>query len=184
MRVNEAKLEAVRRAVEPAIAALGLDLYDIEVLGGTGSAVVRVTITRESGVDLEAITAATQAVSPLVDDAEVVNGPFLLEVSSPGIERALRRPEHFHGAIGEEVSIKFHTADGPRRVHGRLVDVDVNDDRVTVELDDDGRTEIALADITQARTVFAWGQGPSGPSERKNASPRPGKAAARAKERS
>src|SRR5215471_16070047 len=156
--MSEAQVEAVRDAVAPAIAPLGLDLYDVEVLGGAGARTLRVTVAREGGVDLETITAATQAVSPAVDQANAINGPFLLEVSSPGVERTLRRPEHFHGAVGELVSVKFHTADGPRRLRGTLVDL--TDAHILVDSEEGGHEEIPLAAITQARTVFEWGPKP------------------------
>jgi ribosome maturation factor RimP len=170
------QLDAVRAAVEPAVHALGLDVYDLELLGGAGARTLRLTVSkpRGEGVDLEAITAVTQAVSPLVDRADAVNGSYLLEVSSPGVERTLRRPEHFTGAIGEQVSIKFHTPAGPRRVRGALMSVD--DDCVAVE-EDGVQVEIPLADVTQARTVFEWG-----PPPRPNAQ-KAGKTRARAKEK-
>jgi ribosome maturation factor RimP len=156
--MSEAQVEAVRDAVAPAVAQLGLDLYDVEVLGGPGARTLRVTVAREGGVDLETITAATQAVSPAVEQANAINGRYLLEVSSPGVERTLRRPEHFRGAAGELVSVKFHTADGPRRVRGTLADV--TDAQIVVDSEEGGREEISLADITQARTVFEWGPKP------------------------
>jgi ribosome maturation factor RimP len=155
----DTQLEAVRAAVEPAVAALGLDVYDVELLGGAAARTLRVTVTRAGGVDLEAITAATHAVSPIVDDAAPVGGSYLLEVSSPGIERALRLPAHYRAAVGEEVSVKFHTGAGPRRVRGVLRGFDGV--HCTVETDDDGVVEeIAIADVTQARTVFEWGPQP------------------------
>ena len=150
----EAKLEAVRGAVEPAVRALGADLYDVELIGG-GARTLRVTITRDGGVDLDLITAVTQAVSPIVDQADAVPGSYVLEVSSPGVERTLRRPEHFRGAIGEGVSIKVRTDGATRRVHGILVGVD--GDRSRVETDEGAIEEIAMHDITQARTRFTWG---------------------------
>ena len=101
---------------------------------------LRVTVTGTAGVDLEAITAVTRAVSPLVDARPTRSpGSYLLEVSSPGIERTLRRPEHFSGALGEEVSIKFRTEAGPRRVRGVLVSVDSTTTTCVVETDDGRR---------------------------------------------
>ena len=158
MSATDTQLDAVRTAVEPAVHALGLDLYDVELVGGGGARTLRVTVTRDGGVDLDAITAATKAVSTIVDDAAVVRGSYLLEVSSPGIERTLRLPSHYEGAIGERVSVKFHTEKGPRRVHGALTAVDAGDVVIATE---GGDTEtIPLRDITQARTVFEWGPKP------------------------
>jgi len=151
----EAQVEAVREAVEPAVHALGLDLYDVELLGAAGARTLRVTVAKDGGVDIETITTVTRTVSPLVDAADAVNGTYLLEVSSPGVERTLRTLQHFAGARGEQVSVKFHTEAGPRRVRGALVSAD--DDSIVIDADDATRVEIAFADITQARTVFEWG---------------------------
>ena len=87
----DAQVEALRRRVAPVVAALDLELYDIELSGASGSRILRVTVTRPGGVDLDAITAVTQAVSPMLDDGPAPAGPFLLEVSSPGVERACAR---------------------------------------------------------------------------------------------
>jgi ribosome maturation factor RimP len=151
---TETQLEAVRTAVEPAVGALGLDLYDLELIGGGASRTLRLTVTRPGGIDLDSITAVTRAVSPIVDQAATISGSYLLEVSSPGIERALRRPDHYASALGEEISVKFHTDAGPRRVRGVLREFD--GDRCVVETDG-GEETIPLADVTQARTVFEWG---------------------------
>ena len=158
MSATDTQLEAVRAAVEPAVAALGLAVYDVEMLGGAGARTLRVTVTRAEGVDLEAITAVTHAVSPIVDGTSNIGGSYLLEVSSPGVERALRRPEHYSSALGEEVSVKFHTGAGPKRVRGVLRRFD----GVTCVVESaDGVDEgIAISDVTQARTVFEWGPQP------------------------
>ncbi len=161
----DTQLEAVRAAVEPAVGALGLAVYDVELVGSAGARTLRLTVTRSGGVDLETITSVTRAVSPIVDPIidecstnGAINGSYLLEVSSPGIERALRRPEHFRQALGEEVSVKFHTSAGPKRVRGVLRGFDGA--QCFVESDEGVDEEIAISDITQARTVFEWGPQP------------------------
>jgi ribosome maturation factor RimP len=166
-------VEAARRLVAPALARLGLELYDVELVGGAGARTLRLTIVKDGGVDLDAVTTATQTVSPLLDNEPGLTGPYLLEVSSPGIERQLRRPDHFTHALGERVSVKYHTAEGPRRVIGILRAADA--DAVVVEADEGGSVAVEPSSITQARTVFEWG-----PSPRPKAGDR-GKARARAK---
>jgi ribosome maturation factor RimP len=140
------------------VVALGLAVYDVELLGGAGARTLRLTVTRAGGVDLETITSVTRAVSPIIDDTSTIGGSYLLEVSSPGIERALRRPEHYQEALGEEVSVKFHTDAGPRRVRGVLRAFDGV--HCVVESDAGVDEEIAVSDVTQARTVFEWGPQP------------------------
>jgi len=173
MSSGEAQVEAARQLVAPALARLGLELYDVELVGGAGARTLRVTIVKEGGVDLDAITTATQTVSPLLDNEPALTGPYLLEVSSPGIERQLRRPDHFTRALGERVSVKYHTAEGPRRVIGTLKSASA--DAVVVEAEDGDSVAVVPSSITQARTVFEWG-----PAPRPKAGER-GKARARAK---
>jgi len=153
----DATVDSIRAAVAPVIAGLGLDLYDVELHGGGGTRTLRVTIDRPGGVDLDAITDVTRALSPVLDDDRTLAGSFLLEVRSPGVERALRTPAHYEGARGVTVSIKVRTDGGTRRVHGVLLDSD--DERCTIETDGQ-REEIRYGDITQARTVFEWGPQP------------------------
>jgi|SRR5579862_7817668 len=174
MGTTEQTITALRDAILPVVKGLGFGLYDVELNGTGPGRTLRVTIERDGGIDLDAITEVTRAVSPILDAEPALAGSYLLEVSSPGLERALRTPAHFAGARGDSVSIKFRTATGgTARVHGVLVDAD---DRGCVVDADDGRHELAYDDITQARTVFEWGPPPRTPrkgratAERKGAS--------------
>lgn len=152
---DEARAEAVRAAVEPALRALDLDCYDVEIAGGSAARTLRVSVTREGGVDLEAITEATRCVSPIVDELDLLGVAYTLEVSSPGLERPLRRPEHFAAARGSEVSLKVRVDGSLRRVHGVLGSADENG---LVVIDEAGAgTRFEYADVERARTVFAWG---------------------------
>jgi len=148
--------ERVRALVAPALDAAGLELFDTELVGSGGNTVLRVTVDRPGGVDLDAISEASGLVSHLLDaDPDVVPGRYLLEVSSPGIERPLRRREHFQQAVGSPVTVKTRASvEGERRVEGVLEAAD--DEGITVA----GRA-IAYPDIEKARTRFVW-PGPKG----------------------
>ena len=144
---------AIADAVAPVVAALGLELYDVEVSGTGRGQVVRVLLDRDGGVDLDALGVAAERLSPVLDAdplARAVRGPYTLEVSSPGLERPLRRPDHFRRALGETVSVKVPG----RRVRGVLVDA--GDGACEVELPDGTRERIPYTDAIQARTVFEW----------------------------
>ena len=147
--------ERVRALVAPPLEAAGMELFDVEVVGSGGNTVLRVTVDRSGGVDLDAISDATGVVSRVLDaDPDVVPGRYLLEVSSPGIERPLRRHEHFQRAVGSTVSVKVRPgaiADtgGDRRVDGVLEAAD--ESGITVA----GRA-IPYPDIEKARTRFVW----------------------------
>ena len=145
---------ALAHAIEPTVAGLGLDLYDVELIGaGRRGRIVRVSVDRDGGVDLDAIAAVSEAISPILDARKDLPAPYTLEVSSPGIERTLRTPSHFRRAIGQNVSVKTGGAE-PARRHGALVAAD--DDGIELLLVD-GHERIPYDDIVQARTVFEWG---------------------------
>jgi ribosome maturation factor RimP len=145
---------AIADAVGPVVTALGLELYDVEVTGSGRARVVRVLVDREGGIDLDTIGTAAERISPVLDAepiASVLRGPYALEVSSPGVERPLRRPDHFRRAVGTTVSVKVPG----RRVRGVLVDA--GDDSFELALEDGTEARIPYADASQARTVFEWG---------------------------
>jgi ribosome maturation factor RimP len=166
------RLESIKAVVEPALTPLDLAIYDVVVGGGA----VRLVVDRPGGVDIDTLEAASRAVGPLLDQLPDLPGPYTLEVSSPGVERELRRPEHFAGAVGDTVSVKVEEADGAKaRLRGELVAADA--DTITIRLDD-GDRKIALDAIDQARTVFEWGPAPkpgkgSKPGHKKEAVARP-----------
>jgi ribosome maturation factor RimP len=142
--------------LEPVLAASSLELIDVELRSG----VVLVTVDREGGVDLEALTQANRVVSSLLDEHDPFPGHYTLEVSSPGVERTLRTPAHFARAIGEKVTVKTRPqVPGDRRLTGTLMASD--DDGLVLRIE--GETEdrrLGYSDIDRARTVFEWGPAP------------------------
>ena len=143
-------VERVREVVEPLLANLSLTLYDLELSGSQ----LRITVEGPDGVDLEAIARATRVISAALDEHDPIPSKYTLEVSSPGLERALRTPAHFLGAIGSTVSVKTNArVDGERRIKGMLLAAD--DDGITVD-----EHRLQYGDIEKARTVFDWGPAP------------------------
>jgi len=145
--------------LEPVVTAAGVELFDVEYRSG----VVLVTVDRAEGVDLEVLTTVNRVVSELLDERDPIPGAYTLEVSSPGVERTLRRPAHFAKAVGETVSVKTRPqVPGDRRLRGRLVAAGPDGFDLDVEGEPDGPRHLAYADIDRARTVFVWGPAPRG----------------------
>ena len=88
--------------LQPVVSSIDLELVDVELRSG----VLLVTVDRDGGVDLQALTDANRVVSSVLDELDPIPGRYTLEVSSPGVERTLRRPAHFVRAIGETVTVK------------------------------------------------------------------------------
>ena len=140
--------------LRPVVTDVGLELVDVEMKSG----VLQVTVDREGGVDLEALTVANRAVSAVLDEVDPIPGRYSLEVSSPGIERTLRTPTHFAKAVGTTVSVKTRPqVPGERRRRGILVAADDDGFTLDVEGADGEPVRLAYGDVDRARTVFVWG---------------------------
>ena len=138
--------DRVRDVVGAPLETSGLELVDVELTG----TLLRVTVDRPGGVDLDAISDASRLVSEALDRTDVVPGRYVLEVSSPGVERPLRTPEHFRRFVGTRVAVRTRPdAEGARRVEGELEAAD--DEGVVVA----GR-RLAYDEIERARTVLVW----------------------------
>jgi ribosome maturation factor RimP len=166
---------------QPILDDLGLTLYDCEHAGGT--LIITLDKRRDAvserdrpRVLLDELSLFTRLLSRELDHDDPMPGRYTLEVSSPGLERRLRRPDHYTGAIGETVAIRLvREIDGTRRLNGTLVGA--TDSGITIRLDDASGAERQprLADIQRAKAVFTWGPAPK---PGKGASTRPRSAAA------
>jgi ribosome maturation factor RimP len=144
--------EQVRALVEPNLSAHNVELVDVEHAPG----LLRITIDRSGGVDLNAVTEISEDISSLLDNAEFIPEHYTLEVSSPGIERPLRNPEHFQRFVGSQVNVKtrvaYQTPTGKqRRFTGELKSA--NDTEVVVD-----DISIPYEDIERARLVVDWSE--------------------------
>lgn len=155
-------VDRVRDLVTPLVEAEAVELYDVEHAGGVLRIYVdapdRVLGDTTTGIDIAVIQRLSRRISQVLDEADPVPGRYTLEVSSPGLERPLRTPEHFRRAVGSEVKVKTHPeVEGARRVRGVLAAADT--DGFEIETDA-GSRRLAYGDVSTARTVFEWGPTP------------------------
>lgn len=101
-------LEKVRQVAAPLAAQEGLELVDVEFGGPGGHQTLRLFIDRPEGVSLDDCTSLSRAVSAALDVEDPIDGAYDLEVSSPGLDRPLRTPEHFQKYAGERVKVKTY----------------------------------------------------------------------------
>ena len=154
-------LEEVRDLAESVTARRDLRLWDVELGGGRGNAVVRVYVDSDEGVDLDTVAEISQELSRGLDLRDPLPGRYVLEVSSPGLERSLKRPEHFSASLGKKVTLRTkrplygnsHRIDGLIRSAGAAA--------VQIELDgadESGEPEVEVPydEVRMARTVFEW----------------------------
>jgi ribosome maturation factor RimP len=148
--------------VRPLVEAAGLELWEVSFGREGGRRILRVTVDRPGGhgqnvgsVDLDTIAATSQRLSRRLDlEGFEQDRPCELEVSSPGLERALREPRHFERSVGQQVRVKTVEPVDGRRVHeGALVSADAE---AIVIASDGGELRVAYDGIASARTVFEW----------------------------
>jgi ribosome maturation factor RimP len=150
--VREQEVEAL---VRPVVEAGGLEVWEVTFGREAGGRILRVTVDREGGVDLDTISALSQRLSRRLDlEGFGQDGPYDLEVGSPGLERRLREPRHFERSVGKHVKVKtVEPVDGGMVHEGALVSADAEAIVIATE---GGELRVPYGGIASARTVFGW----------------------------
>lgn len=148
-------LEEVRDLAEAVTRRRSLRLWGVEMGGAGRSSVVRVFVDADDGVDLDTIAAVSEELSRGLDLRDPIPGRYTLEVSSPGLERSLKEPEHFRLSVGRPVVVKTTEplVESGHRIEGVIAAA--RPDGVTIDTDD-GRVDVPLARVKSAKTVFEW----------------------------
>lgn len=111
----------VEALIAPTVEKLGYDLWDVRFLKEGSSWYLRVFIDKEDGIDINDCTDVSHAIDPLLDEADMINQSYYLEVCSPGIERELTKPVHFERMLGQPVCVHLiRELDGSRDYSGTL----------------------------------------------------------------
>jgi ribosome maturation factor RimP len=123
------------KLLEPPVQALGFELVDIDARTG-GGGFLRVYIDQKTGVNLDDCELVSRQISAVLDVEDPIPGHYVLEVSSPGLDRPLRTREHFEQFCDHMVNVKLqHALDGRRKFAGRLLSVD--DQNIAVQIEDE-----------------------------------------------
>lgn len=153
-----APIDTLWDRIERWLAAEDLELDDLEFKGSGRGLTVRVVVDGEGGVDLDRITELSRGISRMLDDEPDLDDSYRLEVSSPGLERRLRRPRHYEKAIGREVAVKARSEGVTIAAKGLLKDAD--GEAASIEAEDGSTHRIRYEDVVSARTVFRWEKSP------------------------
>ncbi len=151
-------LEEVRDLAEAVARRRSLRLWDVEMGGRPGRAIVRVFVDGDDGVDLDTVAEVSEEISRGLDLRDPIQGRYTLEVSSPGLERSLKEPEHWQLSVGKKVVVKTKEklVGDTHRVDGTVAAA--TGDAVVLRPGGDGSpVEVPLEAIKSARTVFEWG---------------------------
>lgn len=160
----------VRAVVEPSVERLGYDVVAVEWLGGGYGRILRISIERQlrlisqpgdsqsgdpqpaPGITPEDCARVSEAVSPILDEADPIEGKYVLEISSPGIDRPVQRPQDYARFVGYRLKLRLIEGHPRRRYTGELRGLE--DDEIVVQVDGTDH-RIALDTVERANLVLS-----------------------------
>ena len=139
----------------PFIEEAGCTLWDVEYVREAGTWFLRVYIDAPGGVNINQCEAVSRPLSDALDEADPIEGSYVLEVSSAGADRPLKKPEHFEAFMGHEVELRlYRPMDGRKEFHGQLLGYDKGD--VTLMLEGKGEHTFTKKEIALVRLYVTF----------------------------
>ena len=148
--------EKVENLLKEKIESLGYNLYDVEYVKEGPNYYLRIYIDKETGIDLNDCEKVSNEIDELLDKADYIKEQYYLEVSSPGLERKLKKDQHFSQNIGKKVEIKLFKKDnnGKKEYEGTLKSF--NQEEIIIETEKGNQINIERKNISQAKTKYEW----------------------------
>jgi len=149
--VSSKRTEMIKEMLEPAVNAVGMELWGVEFLSQGRHSILRVYIDSDNGVTIDNCEAASHQVSGVLDVEDPISGEYNLEVSSPGMDRPLFTFDQFSRYVGELIKVRLQMAvDGMRNFTGKLVQAE--NDSLTFEVESQQLT-VSINQIDKANLV-------------------------------
>lgn len=156
--------EKVEKLLKGMIESLGYELYDVEYVKEGKNYFLRIYIDKPEGIDLNDCEKVNDAISDRLDEANYIKEPYFLEVSSPGVERVLRKDKHLEQNRGEEIEIKLFKKDENSKKEYQGILKNFDEDKIILEQIKQGKeepnqvqnVEIERKDIAHIKTIYHW----------------------------
>ncbi len=121
MKAKKNTVQTVTELLTPVAEALGLKLWDVEYVREAGEMRLKITIDKDGGVGIEDCESFQRVSDPVIDEADPIAEPYIMEVSSPGLERDIKYGWHIDACAGQRVTVKLYTSyDGTKSYTGIL----------------------------------------------------------------
>lgn len=141
----------VENLIQPIIQNLGYELYDVQYLKEGKDYYLRITIDKPEGITIEDCETVNHAIDEILDEVDFINTAYFLEVSSPGLERMLRKPWHFEKQIGNQIQVKlFQAIEKQKELQGILIESNENELKLQIN---EKLIKIEKKNIAVAKTV-------------------------------
>ena len=146
--------ERVESLIKEKIESLGYYLYDVEYVKEGAEYYLRIYIDKETGIDLNDCEKVSNEINDLLDKADYIKEQYYLEVSSPGIERILKKDKHLEQNIGKKVDVKLFKKDKKGKKEYKGILKKFNKEEIIIEAEE--TTQIERKDISQIKTIYDW----------------------------
>lgn len=148
--------EKIEELVTKPINDLGYRVYDVMYVKEGKDNYLRIFIDNDEGISLNDCEKVNDAITDMLDEADLIKDQYFLEISSPGVERNIRKDKHFEESIGKEVNIKlFKPLDSKEKeITGILKSFD--NDNINIELEDKNEIIIPRSNISSIKWAFKW----------------------------
>ena len=146
--------EKVEELLKGKIENIGYELYDVEYAKEGPNYFLRIYIDKPEGIDLEDCEKVNNEIMDELDNADYIKEQYFLEVSSPGVERVLRKDKHLEKNIGNEVHIKLFKKDENAKKEYQGILKSFNEQIITIE--NETIIEIQRKNVSQIKTVYNW----------------------------
>ena len=139
--------ERVESLIKEKIESLGYYLYDVEYVKEGAEYYLRIYIDKETGIDLNDCEKVSNEINDLLDKADYIKEQYYLEVSSPGIERILKKDKHLEQNIGKKVDVKLFKKDKKGKKKYKQEEIIIEEEKTT---------QIEKKNISQIKTIYDW----------------------------
>ena len=141
--------------IRPTVAELGYSIWDVEYVKEGADWHLRVTIDSPNGIDITDCEKVHRAIDPILDETDPIEDGYYLDVSSPGLERDIRTPEHYKACVGEKIEVKLFAAhEGMKSFVGKLVNYSDDDETVSVAISANKTVTVTRKQISKCNVYF------------------------------
>ena len=144
--------EKIEKLIQNKIENIGYELYDVEYAKEGKNYFLRIYIDSDKGIDLNDCEKVNNEINEILDEADYIKEQYFLEVSSPGIEKVLKKDKHLKKSIGTEVNVKLFKKDESNKKEHQGILSDFNDFEIIL----DDELHIERKNIAQIKTVYNW----------------------------
>lgn len=145
--------ERVEALVTPCITELGYRIWDVEYVKEGAEWYLRITLDSDNGIDIDDCEKVSRAINPIIDEADPIEDFYYLEVSSPGLERVLRKQEHFDASIGCEVDVRLFAPDDNKKKTYTGILVSADEAGIVINVANEA-VSIPKDKISKVQTIF------------------------------